>query len=251
MTAVLRLVDTGLAAARWNVAVTAALAELRRRPGARDVLRFHRYRPAVLIGRGQALAEAIDVAACRRHGVEVARRVSGGGAIVVGPSVLAFDLVVAGGVRDLGARVATAIAAALQTLGAASAAATAQAVLVDGAKICGLSGGFDGPVSALQASLVLQDIGGAVAALLAPQIRMTLGPAMTDLAAVLGRVPDLAIVQAALGRAVAQALVREALPDRLAAAEADLADRLLAEDIGTEAFVRGEACEPVVTGAAS
>ena len=249
MAGALRLVDTGLAPARWNVAVTAALTEARRRPAARDILRFHRYRPAVLVGRGQRLADAIDAAACRRAGVEIARRVSGGGAIVVTPSVLTFDLVVAGGVRDLAARVASALAEALSGLGAEPVTPTANAVLIGGAKVCGLAGGFDGQVSALQASLLIADIGPAIAMLLAPQIAAAKGPAVTDLTAALRRSPGLDMVQAAIGRAVAAELTLAPQPDRLSAAELDLAGRLLTEEIGTDAFVDGDRPAPHRAGA--
>lgn len=245
----LRLVDTGLAPARWNVAVTAALAEARRWPAARDVLRFHRYRPAVLVGCGQRLADAVDAAACRRAGVEIARRVSGGGAIVVTPSVLTFDLIVAGGARDLAIRVASAVAGALGELGAAPVTSTANAVLIGGAKVCGLAGSFDGRISALQASLLIADIGPAITMLLAPQIAAAKGPAMTDLTAALGRRPGLDTVQAAIGKAVAAVLTFAPQPDRLAAAELDLAGRLLAEEIGTDAFVDGDRPEPHRVGA--
>lgn len=243
MPGALRLVDTGLAPAGWNIAVTAALTEARRWPAASDVLRFHRYQPAVLIGRGQSLAEAVDVAACRRDGVAIARRVSGGGAIVVTPSVLTFDLVVAGGRRDLAARVAAAMAEALRDLGAGPVAATANAVLIGGAKVCGLSGGFDGQVAALQASLLIEDIGATIALLLAPQLRTMAAPAVTHLAEALGRRPGLAEIEAAIGKAVAAALACAAKPDQLDQAELALADRLLAEEIGTAAFIHGEMAE--------
>ncbi len=39
----LRVLDTGINSARWNIAVTAAMLELRAAGGIPDTLRFHRY----------------------------------------------------------------------------------------------------------------------------------------------------------------------------------------------------------------
>jgi len=49
--------------------------------------------PAVVIGRASRLEQEIDLAACRRLGVSVARRDSGGAAIVAGPGCLMYAVV--------------------------------------------------------------------------------------------------------------------------------------------------------------
>ena len=49
-------------------------------------------RPVVVLGRSNRLAQWIDAAACRRDGIEVLRRRSGGGAVVLGPGCLNYAL---------------------------------------------------------------------------------------------------------------------------------------------------------------
>lgn len=49
--------------------------------------------PFVVLGRGSRAAEEIDPAACRRLGVPVHRRASGGAAVVVGPGCLIYAVV--------------------------------------------------------------------------------------------------------------------------------------------------------------
>ncbi|MEM1062179.1 MAG: lipoate--protein ligase family protein [Planctomycetota bacterium] len=51
-------------------------------------------RRAVVLGRANRVAANVDVAACRDSGVDVVRRFSGGGTVLVGPGSLCFTLVV-------------------------------------------------------------------------------------------------------------------------------------------------------------
>ena len=77
----LRIIDTGLKPARWNVAMTAALVELHSKGGAGDLVRFHRYPPCVLIGATQKAERVADLEHCRRSGIDLVRRITGGGAV--------------------------------------------------------------------------------------------------------------------------------------------------------------------------
>src|SRR5262245_37187942 len=90
----IRIIDTGLKPARWNVAMTAALADLHDKGRIGDTVRFHRYPACVLLGRSQKAGDAADLACCRREGIDVARRVTGGGAVFMSPHMLAWDVVV-------------------------------------------------------------------------------------------------------------------------------------------------------------
>ena len=46
-----------------------------------DVLLLYRNTPSVILGRNQTVAAEIDGDFCRAHGIEVVRRLSGGGAV--------------------------------------------------------------------------------------------------------------------------------------------------------------------------
>src|SRR5262245_11666769 len=94
MTHPIRIIDTGLSPARWNVAMTAALAELHEKAEIPDTLRFHRYPRCVLLGRSQDADRAANLAYCRSEGMDIARRVTGGGAVFMCPELLAWDVVV-------------------------------------------------------------------------------------------------------------------------------------------------------------
>jgi lipoate-protein ligase A len=59
-----------------------------------EVLRLWEWpRPAVVLGAGGRIADDVDVAACERDGVPLARRASGGGTVLLGPGCLLYSLV--------------------------------------------------------------------------------------------------------------------------------------------------------------
>lgn len=61
--------------------------------GLPSTIRLYTYRPAVIVGRYQNLADAIDLDACRLYGYEWNRRYTGGGTVMMGPKQLAVGLV--------------------------------------------------------------------------------------------------------------------------------------------------------------
>ena len=150
----LRIIDTGVKPARWNIAATAALLELHRIGATPDTIRFHRYPRSVLIGRNQALDREVDIERCHRTGVEIARRVTGGGAVYMSSGILAWDIV-AGRSRlgdslgEVTLKIGSAIAAGLRRLGSPAKADAQGAVDIQGRKVSGSSGGFDGPAEGL------------------------------------------------------------------------------------------------------
>lgn len=76
-----RLLDTGSGPAVYNMAMDEALLETVA-AGALPVLRFYGWSPpAVSIGYFQGLEEEVDREACARRGIDLVRRISGGGAV--------------------------------------------------------------------------------------------------------------------------------------------------------------------------
>lgn len=148
MSGFLRVFDTGLGEARWNVGITAALLELRAEGRIPDTLRFHRYRRCLLVGASQPV-EAL------RHdaGLEVVRRVTGGGTVAMGPGILAWDLVVrCGPRRDL---VGTTLAQALGRFGVEATFRPPGDVVVADCKLAGLAGAFEGRTCLHQGALLV------------------------------------------------------------------------------------------------
>ncbi|MFQ6068203.1 MAG: biotin/lipoate A/B protein ligase family protein [Candidatus Bathyarchaeia archaeon] len=65
-----------------NMAVDEAIMQARIEEKAPNTLRFFRWNPsAVSIGRFQDIYNEVNLESCRRHGVDVVRRISGGGAV--------------------------------------------------------------------------------------------------------------------------------------------------------------------------
>ncbi|MBX9789691.1 MAG: lipoate--protein ligase family protein [Pirellulales bacterium] len=97
----MRILDHTCATAAENLAFDEALledAEASASTGggepAHEVLRFWEAdRLAVVLGRGCRAEAEVDLAACRRDGVPVLRRPSGGGTVLVGPGSLMYTLV--------------------------------------------------------------------------------------------------------------------------------------------------------------
>lgn len=58
-----------------------------------QTLRLYSYRPSVIVGRYQNLADAVNLEECRRRGHEWNRRHTGGGTVLMGPDQVAVALV--------------------------------------------------------------------------------------------------------------------------------------------------------------
>jgi len=77
-----RLLKLSTADAYTNMAVDEAIMKARTENRVPNTLRLYQWSPsAVSIGRFQTLADEIHVDNCRKHGVDIVRRISGGGAV--------------------------------------------------------------------------------------------------------------------------------------------------------------------------
>jgi len=246
------VLDTGLRGARANIAFDAALIEAHRVGTIGDTIRLLRFERSSLVGRHQLLAQEIDVAWCAAHDVELARRLTGGGAIVFEPAQLGWELAVARTalpvpLEEVARRLCEAAAAGLARLGVAARFRPRNDIEVDGRKLCGTGGYFDGPTLFYQGTVLIDlDPELLCGALRHPAGKLerrglaSITERVITLKELLGRVPAPAEVGASVVAALAEALGRPVqampVPDRLERAAA----ALLAEEIGTEAFVMGE-----------
>ena len=239
MTTPLRVVDTGLNAARHNVAITAAIAELHRTGQSPDTLRFHLSPPSVVVGRDRGVGEDVNLRHCRRQGIVVARRQTAGETFYLSPGILAWDAVAER--RRFGAsRAALAeaicggIAAALSRFGLPARHRPIDTVDIAGSKICIAGGMCEGPTVVYQGAVMVAFNVRDMAAALGQRVER-----MTSLAAFLGRVPDMAEVRAVLTAGLADAWQAEAQPGTLTTYETALAERLLLSEIGLDTYVAG------------
>jgi lipoate-protein ligase A len=211
----LRILDTGLMPAGWNVAMTAALAERYARGGAVDTVRFHRYPACVLLGSSQSVESAADVGYCRREGIEIARRVTGGGAVYMSPGMLAWDVLVArampgGGLAATAERVCSGVAAGLARLGVPARFRAPNDIEIGGRKVSGSSGYAAGRVAVVQGTVLIDDDMPAMALALRLS-EADLRGRVTSLAAEIGTAPALAAVIDGIAMGLAEALDREPL----------------------------------------
>jgi lipoate---protein ligase len=89
-----RLLDTHPMSAAENMALDEALVELRGQGRSPDTIHFLQFKPrAVLVGFHQAVSEEVRTGYCSEHGIEVNRRITGGGAIFFDESQLGWEVI--------------------------------------------------------------------------------------------------------------------------------------------------------------
>lgn len=246
-----RVADTGIRPPRWNIAMTAGLAEIHRIGRVPDTIRFHRYPRSVLLGRQQNLAREVNVERCRQEGVEIARRVTGGGAVYMSPGILAWD-VVAGHRRfgttlsEVSSRIASIVADGLCRLGLQATATIPGNIEIGGRKVSGSGGAIEGRTVILQGSLLVDFDRDEMASVLkarpgeaAPAVRVA------SLADVLGHVPSIGEVKAAVMAALLEDGNASIVEEKLRIEEFAAAEKFFAEEIGTDEFVNGPTVEAV------
>jgi len=246
-----RVVDTGVREGRFNIAVDQAMIELHQAGRIPDTFRFMRFPPTALIGRHQALGQEIDVPHCRAHGIGIVRRITGGGAIYLDEGQLGWGLVFhrsalgPGSLPELARDICLAVAAGLRRLGVEARYRPRNDIEVDGRKISGTGGFFDGDTLIYQGTvLVDMDPAAMVAALRVPRAKLekrqldSAAQRVVTLRELLGpATPGLPAIQQALLEAFAERFDVEWSAEPLGAEEEALAWRHHREEIGTDAFV--------------
>ena len=244
-----RVIDTGIRAGRENVAFDQALIEAHHAGRIPETIRFLRFRPAALVGLHRVLSHEVRLEYCARHGIEVGRRITGGGGLYLDEGQVCWELALergrlAGDLASIAARICTAAAAGLRRLGVAAEFRPRNDIEVHGRKLCGTGGVIDGRTLFFQGTLLADfDPGRMIEALRVPVeklARRDLDDArrrVITLREALGRVPPVAEIQAALLEGF-RALDLEPCPGEVTDHEERLARRLLEEQFGTEEFVR-------------
>lgn len=254
---ILRIIDTGILEGRLNIAIGQAIVEARQAGEVPDTLRFLRFPPTALVGRHQALGQEIDLDYCREHGIGVVRRITGGGAIFMEPGLLGWEfacdrrMLGIASMPDLAREFCEAAAEGISSLGVQASYRPRNDIEVEGRKISGTGGFFDGDTLFFQGTvLVDMDPGLMVKALRVPRAKLakrkldSAEQRVVTLRELLGdATPGLQQVQDALSAAFAERFGLQWQPGELSAAERERAQTLLREEIGTEEFV-SEVDEP-------
>ena len=248
---VFRVIDTGVATGRYNIALDQALIDARKAERIPDTIRFLRFEPSVLLGRHQCLSHEIDQAYCDDHAIAIGRRVTGGGALYLDAQQLGWELVfdrrqfALPSLEELTRAVCEAAAFGLATLGPAVRFRPRNDLEVEGRKLGGSGGFFDGPIIFFQGTVLIdtdpQVMFRALAVPGAKRERHGLNdPArrIIGLRELLqGRMPDIAEIKAALLAGFRAKLGIVATAGELSPFERERARDHYNDDVGTDAFV--------------
>lgn len=223
-----RLIDTGLRPAAQNFALNRALLEARRAGEAPSTLRFLRFMPSALLGFHQSAEQELNLEYCRAQGITVQRRITGGGAIYFDPGQLGWELYLVKadvGTADMSAiarRICEAAARGIGALGVAARYRPRNDIEVDGRKVSGTGGAFDGDALMYQGTLLIEfDVERMLRVLRIPAEKLSdkaiasARERVASLAELLGRVPPLEAAKQALMRAFSEEFGAEFRPGGL------------------------------------
>lgn len=214
-----RLLDTGLRGAADNIALNRVLLEGRAAGESPNTLRFLRFTPCALLGYHQSATQELDLEYCRDQGIEVQRRITGGGAIYFDPGQLGWELYF--GRRDLGIagmetvsrRLCELAAAGLRRFGLEARFRPRNDIEVDGRKISGTGGVSEGDALLFQGTLLLDcDLESMLRVLrisaekFSDKVVASARERIVTVRELIGQLPPLPEVQQALAEAFAQGL---------------------------------------------
>lgn len=159
-----RILDTGLNHAAYHMALDEVLLESIEQGSSPSTLRFLRFQPCVLVGYNQVVEDEVNVEFCESRGLDINRRISGGGAILMEPSTLGWELIGKrevlsglGTIEEIYQRLCQGCILALKELGVDARFRPHNDIEVDGRKISG-AGGTDLGETFLFHGTVLVDI---------------------------------------------------------------------------------------------
>ncbi len=245
-----RVLDTGVREAAENIALNRTLLDALASGEAPPTLRFLRFRPCALLGFHQSAEQELDLEYCRAQGIAVSRRITGGGAIYCDEAQLGWELYVHRrdfGHADLTAisrRICQAAVAGIRALGVDAAFRPRNDIEVDGRKISGTGGIFEGDALLYQGTLLIEfDIERMLRVLKIPAEKLSdkaiasARDRVASLKDLLGAAPALPEIQARLLRAFEREFGVSGVEGTLSGAERLRLERDLAEMDG-EAWVR-------------
>jgi lipoate-protein ligase A len=246
-----RVIDTGIRDGRANVAFDQAMIDLHRDGAIPNTLRFLGFPPTVLIGRHQVLSEEVDLAYCEHNNIGTARRITGGGAIYFDQGQLGWALTFhrktlgVNSLENLTEKICSAAAAGLSRLGIDAKYRPRNDIEVDGRKISGTGGFFDGNALFYQGTVLVDlDPATMVAALRVPASKLgkrglqSAAGRIVTLTELLGSgLPSLEDIKIALQEGFAEALNLEILPGLITAQEESAAREIFDAEVGTDEFV--------------
>lgn len=246
-----RVIATGLRGGRANIAFDQALIEARREGKIPDTIRFLRFRPSALIGIHQYLSQEIKLDYCNAHGIETVRRITGGGGLYFDEGQIGWELVfdrATLGLTELAEvtrRICEAAALGLQKLGLPARYRPRNDIEVEGRKISGTGGFFDGNLIFYQGTLLIDfDPAKMLACLNVPAEKLakrridSAAQRVVTMREIMGdALPDLEDIYDSLVLGFAEGLGIAPQWGAITPYEEELAERAFREEIGTDEYV--------------
>jgi lipoate-protein ligase A len=246
-----RVIDTGIRGGRSQIAFDQAMIDLHKQGAIPDTVRFLQFTPTVLIGRHQALSHEIRAEACAAAGVGIGRRITGGGALYLDEGQFGWELVFhrntlgITSLADLTREICEAAAAGLSRLGIEAKYRPRNDIEVNGRKISGTGGFFDGTTLFYQGTVLADmDAEKMVSLLNIPDAKLAKHAAVSAAQRVItlrelfeGRPPPIAEIKQALLEGFRDRLGIDPVAGPITAAEETLAAKLHDSEIGTDEFV--------------
>ena len=213
-----RLLDTGLRSAAENMALNKTLLEMHQEGSIPHTVRFLQFPPSALIGYHQSVEQELREDYCRENGIQIQRRITGGGAIYFDETQIGWELYLdkpAAGSSDMGEiakRICTAAANGISALGVDAEFRPRNDIEIGGRKVSGTGGAFDGDSLMYQGTLLVDfDVERMLRVLRIPAEKLT-GKAIAsaqervvNLKELLGEAPSLEAVKQAMTNAFAEA----------------------------------------------
>jgi lipoate-protein ligase A len=246
-----RVVATSLRGGRANIAFDQALIDARREGRIPDTIRFLRFKPCALVGIHQYLGEEVKLDYCRANNIETVRRITGGGGLYFDEGQIGWELIFDRrtlGITDLGEmtrRICEAAALGLQKLGVPARYRPRNDLEVNGRKISGTGGFFDGDLIFYQGTLLIDfDPQKMIACLNVPTEKLakrgidSAAQRIVTMREIMGdALPDLADIYGGLVAGFAEGLGIKPHWGEITPYENELADKAFRDEIGTDAYV--------------
>ncbi|MFZ3065802.1 MAG: DUF116 domain-containing protein [Nitrospirota bacterium] len=214
-----RLLDTGVKSAAENIALDAVLLEAKAKGLSKNTIRFLQFNPpCALIGFHQTIEQEIRTDFCKENSIDINRRITGGGAIYFDTSQLGWEIIASRkdfgniNIQELTKKICDAAASGLKRLGIDAEFRPRNDIEVNGKKISGTGGVFDGDAFLYQGTILIDfDAEAMIKALRIPTEKLTakgLSSAkerVTSVKAELGYLPSLDKIKDALIAGFAEA----------------------------------------------
>lgn len=177
--AIWRIIDSDVLTASENIAINQAILRSKAEKKSPNTLRIVRFKPCVLIGHHQSFEQEVNLEYCSTHYIELQRRMTGGGAIYLDLNQIGWELYLdrkileTSSLEAITARICIAAARMFSVFGIHANFRPRNDIEVNGRKISGTGGIFEGSAFLYQGTVLAKfDVDAMLKALRIPQDKL-------------------------------------------------------------------------------